>query len=240
MDNEYCSFNIKEIEEDNFWEYGLKAELENKSAEATYMFSITEAYINGILCNPLFASEVAPGKKSNETITFSLEDEGMDKVTDIELHIRVYDYDNWADDAVAEEVVHVYPYGEDKAELYTRETKSSDTVLVDNDSITVIITDFDEDGIFGYTANLFIVNKTSQNLMYAVDDCSINGYMIDPFFATSIGADKCEFTSMSWLDDELEENDIEEVETIEFELRVYDDDNWTADNLFDQVITVQP
>lgn len=51
--------------------YTLKAQLENKSTEKTYMFSVESASINGVQCDPMFASEVAAGKKANEEINFS-------------------------------------------------------------------------------------------------------------------------------------------------------------------------
>lgn len=50
------------------WGYTLKAQLENKSTEKTYMFSVESASINGVQCDPMFASEVAAGKKANEEI----------------------------------------------------------------------------------------------------------------------------------------------------------------------------
>ena len=58
----------------------LKAQLENKSTEKTYMFSVESASINGVQCDPMFASEVAAGKKANEEINFStdtLEENGI-------------------------------------------------------------------------------------------------------------------------------------------------------------------
>lgn len=62
------------------WGYTLKAQLENKSTEKTYMFSVESASINGVQCDPMFASEVAAGKKANEEINFStdtLEENGI-------------------------------------------------------------------------------------------------------------------------------------------------------------------
>lgn len=35
------------------------------------MFSVESASINGVQCDPMFASEVAAGKKANEEINFS-------------------------------------------------------------------------------------------------------------------------------------------------------------------------
>lgn len=67
------------------WGYTLKAQLENKSTEKTYMFSVESASINGVQCDPMFASEVAAGKKANEEINFStdtLEENGIVEYAD--------------------------------------------------------------------------------------------------------------------------------------------------------------
>lgn len=243
IDNEECTIKITGIEADNVWGYTLKALLENKSADKTYMYSIESAAINGVQCNPLFASEVAAGKKSNEEISFmcdDLEQNGITEYTDIELVFRVYDSNDWSAEDVAQETVHVYPFGEEKAVEFVREPQASDNVVIDNDYVTVIVTGYDEDDIWGYTVNLFLVNKTDVDVMFSADEASVNGFMADLLYANTVAAGKCAFSSMSWADAGLEENDINEVETIEFNLRAYNADEWLEDDFVNETITLNP
>lgn len=240
VDNENCSIILNDIEEDNLWGYTINATVENKS-DKTLMFSVESAAINGVDNDPLFASEVAAGKKANESISFSnLSDYGISEYTDIEMTFRVYDSNDWSADAVAKETVHVYPYGEDKASKFVREAGSNDNTLVDKENIKVIVTDIVEDPIWGYTLNMYLENNTDSSLMFSVDEASINGYMADPFWAKSVAPGKCAFTSMSWSDTTLEENGITSVEEIEFLLRVYDDENWTGSDVINEVFTINP
>ncbi len=243
VDNEECSIVLTELEPDSFWGYTVKARLENKSADKTYMFSLENASIDGVECSDLFAADVAPGKKANEEISLSdseLKENGVTDFSDIELSFRVYDSDDWMADPVARETVHIYPYGEENATVFVREDQPEDIVLVDNDEVTVIVTASEDDEIWGYSTKLFLVNKTDKNLMFSTDEASINGYMFTSLFASTVSAGKCEFTSMSWLDSEMEENGITEVEEIEMRLKVYDDDNWSGDYLVDEVVTFCP
>lgn len=243
IDNEECVIKITEIDAENMWGYTLKVQLENKSADKTYMFSVESAAINGVQCDPLFATEVAAGKKSNEEISFSdsaLEENGITDFTDIELTFRVYDSNDWVADPVAKETVHVYPYGEEKAVAFVREAQTNDNVIIDNEYVTVIVTGYEDDDIWGYTANLFLLNKTDKTVMFSVDDASVNGYMADPFYATSVSAGKCAFSSMSWSDTTLEENGITEVEEIEFLFRAYNADDFMGDDFANEVITLNP
>ncbi len=243
VDNDECSIKITGIDPDGDWGYAVKVALENKSSDKTYMFSVSTGAVNGVEYDPFFATEIAPGKKSNNTIDFTtstLEGYGIEKFTDIELSFHVYDSNDWMADAVAEETTHVYPYGEDNAEMFVREPQDSDTVIVDNDYATVIVTGYRMDDIWGYTADMFFVNKTDKQLMFGTDDVSVNGYMADPFFAKSVSPGKCAFGSMQWSEDTFSENGIEEVEDIEFTLSIYDDNDIFADHYFDGQITLNP
>lgn len=244
VDNEQCTIKITSIEVDDVWGYTIKAFLENKSADKTYMFAVEDAAINGVQCDPFFATEVTAGKKSNEDIYFLVDDDfeenGITKYTDVELTFRVYDSDDWSADEVAKETIHLYPYGEEKAVKFVREAQASDNVIVDNDFVTVIVTGYEKDEIWGYMVKLFLLNKTDQNVMFSVDEASVNGYMADPFYATSVSAGKCAFSSMTWSDTTLEENGITQVETIEFEFRAYDNDDWSRDDFVNEIITLKP
>lgn len=243
VDNSECSIKITGIDPDNMWGYTLNVNLENKSADKTYMFSVSDAAINGVQSDPFFATEVAAGKKANADISFSdstLEDNGITVFTDIELSFRVYDSNDWTVEAVAEETTHIYPHGADEATTFVREPQSSDEILIDNEYVTATIIGYEEEGTWGYTVNLFLQNKTDATAMFSVDEASVNGYMADPFYATSVGAGKCAFSSMSWSDTTFEENDITSVEEIEFKFRAYNGDDWTADDFANELIILNP
>ena len=233
---------ITGIENDSFWGYTLKVYLENKSAEKTYMFTITKGAVNGVEWDPLLAETVAPGKKANSKAYFVNEEKEalLPVFTDIELEFRVYDSNDWMADDVALETVHVYPLGEDKATAFIREPQETDTVIVDNDQITILVTGYPEDSFWGYVASVYLVNKTEKTLMFTVDDASVNGFMCEPFWACTVAPGKQAFESISWTESSLEENNITEIETIEMTFRVYDSDNIFDDDIYNESVTLTP
>ncbi len=207
------------------------------------MSSVKDASINGVESDPFFATTVTAETKANKDINFStstLEDNGITEFTDIEITFRVYDSDDWLADDVANETVHVYPYGEENAVRYERETLASDTVLADNEYVKVTVTGYEEDSIWGYSVNLFLENKTDSEVMFSVDDASVNGYMADPFYAKSVPARKSAFSSMSWSNSTFEENGIDEVESIKFTLKAYDSDDYSKDKYFNDTVEWNP
>ncbi len=163
----------------------FKVTLENKSSDVTYMYAIDSASINSVDSDPYFADSVAPGKKANDEISFTddfLTEDDFGVFSDICMTFHVYDYDDWAADDVAEETIHIYPYGEENTAPYVRQVQDTDTVIADNDDVTIIVTGYDPDGFWGYTVNLYLVNKTDSEAMFSADNVSVNGFMVDPYW----------------------------------------------------------
>lgn len=246
VDNEYCKITVTEIDPDNLWGYTIKTELENKSVEKTFMFTLNNCSINGVQCETLTAQEVAPGKKALEDIsliTSTLEKNGIRNYTDIALSFRVYNTDDWGEEAAAEETVHLYPLGEENVDVFLREPQSSDIVLFETDKVKATVIGIREDPLWGYTLDLYLENKTGKIVMFAVDDASINGYMADPFFATELYPENRKFASVSWSNTTLEEigiSDYTSITDIEFNIHAYDSRDWLADHFADETVTINP
>lgn len=244
VDNDYCTIKLTGVDPDDDWGFGINIFVENKTDDRNLMFSVDDAIVNGVEFDPFFATEVAPGKKDNDTISFMDEEltEIIGVFTDIEMNFRVYDSDNWEEDDLVDVTTHVYPYGEDKVVQFSRESLSSDIVLLDNEYVTMLVTGFEEDHIWGYTANVYLVNKTDVAVMFSVEDASINGYMIDPFFAQSVSAGCCAFGEMTWSEESLAEDDIsiKDIETIEMTVRAYNDEEWQDDDFANETVTIEP
>ncbi|MCD7837334.1 MAG: hypothetical protein LUG65_00280 [Clostridiales bacterium] len=243
VDNDECTITITGLDPNNIWGYAVDAQFENKSSDKTYMFSVESASVNGVSSDPYFASEVTAGNKSNEEINFpdsDLAEYGVEEFTDIVITFRVYDSDDWEAEDAAYETVHIYPYGEENVVAFVREARDTDNVIIDNDYVTVIVTGYEYDDIWGYTVNLYYENKTDTEVMLSVDDASVNGYMIDPFYAETVAAQTCAFSEVSWYEEELEENGISEVEEIAFQLTAYDNEDWTGDYFVNETITLNP
>lgn len=241
VDNEECVIRVTGIKPTYSFDCELKVEMENKSADKTYRFSIRGAAVNGLQCETMFSAEVAAGKKAADTISFygtGIEKENVD-FSDIELTFKVYDGDKWMD-TVALETVHIYPYGEENATQFKFQKKDSDIILVDNEYITAIVTGFDPDNLWGYTVNLFLQNKTDKEAMFSVNEASVNGYMVDPFWAESVIPGKCEFDALHFSSHSLEEVGVGEVEEIEFIFRSHNDEDWFAEDYFNEPVTLNP
>lgn len=113
-------------------------------------------------------------------------------------------------------------------------------ILADNDACKATVTKAEMDSIWGYCLDLALENKTEdQTLMFSIENASVNGYMCDPFWSCEVTAGKKANSEVNWYKETLEENGITEVTEIEFTFRVYDSENWEADDLFNETVVIQ-
>ena len=232
-------FQVKGVEHGMFG-YTWKAYLENNT-DQSLRFTMDGTSICGMMCEPLWVETVEAGKKSNSDISWSdrtLERNGVTRVDNVEFGLRIQDNEDWSADPLVDEIVHVYPYGEENATVLTREPQEGDLVLFENDECRMTVLGWGEDSIWGFGLQVYLENLSDHNLMFAVNDASINGFMCDPFWASTVAAGKAEFSEMNWSDRKLEENGIETIEEIELPITVRDYDHFSQEPVIDETFTV--
>ncbi|MBR3973566.1 MAG: hypothetical protein IKJ99_06410 [Oscillospiraceae bacterium] len=111
FEDENCAIIVTGFDPDNIWGYTVNVYLENKT-DKNLMFSLDGAAVNGFMCDPFWAEEVAPGKRSNSGISWSssdFEDNGITELESITLPFRVYDAEDWMDDDILYETFTLNP-----------------------------------------------------------------------------------------------------------------------------------
>ena len=242
VDNDDCKITVTKLDLDNKYGPTLKVQLENKSEDKMLVFILDTAAINGVQSSAYMYQAVEAGKKDTREIVFS--DEAFTKhdigdYTDIELSFRVRDNDNWEADPVAEETVHIYPYGENKATTYVRQEQKSDTVLIDNESVSIIALDFEDEAEY-QDLNLFILNKTDKTIEINANNVSVNGFMANPSFWYNVHAGKSAFTTITWTESSFRYLDVGDFTDIEMTLEVTDPSDWYADALAEEIVHYYP
>lgn len=102
-------------------------------------------------------------------------------------------------------------------------------VMFDQDNIKITCKGFvpgSEDGWDDPAVKFLIENNTDKDIIVQTWDVSINGFMIDVFCSEEVAAGKKMNGDMSWLQSDLDENGIVELETIEFYFHIIDSDSW--------------
>ena len=249
-----CKIILTQIQTDAWnWQYGdfygVDLSLQNTSADTEYQVTVTNPCIDGVAVRGHYNGTVLAGETVSETIALRdelLVESGATDYTDIELTFTIRPVGD--PDHSVSETVHIYPLGEDKAKTFVREAQPTDTVLVDNDAVTVVVTEcsakYDEENDFeSYDVDFYIVNKTDVNIVTSEDEASINGVLCDPTFANEVPVGKVGLFTMSWSKYALEDAGIPEpdVKEIKFLLKVKDDHvlGW-GESFVEQEVTLNP
>lgn len=211
---------------DDIWGDGIKLLLENNS-DKNVTVGCDALIVNDYMITDLFAAGIAAGKKTNETLYLSstqLKAAGIENVGKIEIYFRVYNSDTYENIFTSECVT-----------IQTSEYASMDTVpndagteLYNSDGIRIVGKTVDENSFWGTAILLYCENSSERNVSISVDDMSINGFMMTPFFSTTIYAGKKTIDEITVFSSDLEENGIESIEEVELKFHIYDVDSYST------------
>jgi len=244
IDTDKASATVTSLDEDDPFGYALNLYLENKSADTNYMFAVSGCAVNGVEVLNLGAFSVPAGNVAFDKLYITdaiLEENGITDFSDIYLKIRVFDSDSWDPDDVAEQGVHIYPKGQDKAEVFVRDVKATDRIIADNEDITVIITGMSEDDLLDTEELCFyFINKTNEDIMFSMQEVSVNDFKLDPFFSVTVQPGFSKFHNASWFEDDLEENGIDDIEKIEFTMVATDPSDYDKPDYMTEKVIYNP
>ncbi len=197
----------------------IKLLVENNS-DKDYTIGCDALIVNDYMIGDLFASEVAAGKKANETIDLysaELQAAGIDNVGKIEIYFHAYDSDwnNLFENVYAE--IHTSAFD-------SMDTQANDTgmELYNGNGIRIVGKTVDENSFWGTAILLYCENTSGKNVCISVEDMSVNGFMMDPFFATNVYDGKKSIQEITLFSSDLEENGIETIEEVELKFHVFD------------------
>lgn len=225
VDQDGIKITATEYVSDSIMGDGIKLLVENNS-DKDYTVGCDALIVNDYMITDLFVSEIAAGKKANETMylsSSSLSAAGIENVGKIEMYLHAYDSElNYL-------FKNVY------TELHTSEFDNMDTTpndagieLYNENGIKIVGKTVDEDSFWGTAILLYTENTSGKNVGISVDDMSINGFMMSPFFSTTVYDGKKSIDEITVFSSDLEANGIESIEDVELKFHIYDADSYST------------
>lgn len=242
VNNENLVFAITGYKENEHLGLEMHVTCENKS-DKNMMFSLDNVSVCGLMFDPLWAEEIAAGKKVNSIVyfdTYALSEMGVASLDEISFRLNVIDNDEWMNEPFAADTFTVYPTGlaADSVSYPNYRHKNGETVVLDNDQLLFIVEKVDDTDSDIYTLNCYIANRTSQDLLIGWDMVSVNDSMVDPFWASGVSAGKQLYTRINFFRSDLEAQGIENVTEIGFTLSAIDYDSY--DTILEETCSFQP
>ncbi len=93
LDRDGIKITAKELSNDSFWGPEVKVLVENTSSQSVTV-QLRDVSVNGIMMEPMFSTDVAAGKKVNDSITFmssEFEEAGITMIQNMEFSFHVFD-----------------------------------------------------------------------------------------------------------------------------------------------------
>lgn len=223
VDQDGIKITATEYVTDDIWGDGIKLMVENAS-DNDYTVGCDALIVNDYMITDLFSADVAAGKKSNEVMYLSsseLKAAGIDVVGKVEMYFHAYD-SNW--DSLFQNV-----YSEIETSQYSNmDTSPNDegTELYNENGVRIVGKTVDENSFWGTAILLYVENTSGQNVGISVDNMSINGFMMSPFFSTTVYDGKKAIDDITVFSSDLEENGIESIDEVELKFHIYNADSY--------------
>ena len=217
---------VKSLDESDSW-YGpsLKLLIENNSGQDLTV-QCRNASVNGYMCETMMSTDVANGKKANDTLTFDADQlalSGVDAIGEMEFSLHIFDADTWDTYLDTDPII----VKTSLAGTFEQEYDDSGDVVYSSDGIYIIVKGLTDDASWlGSSIMVEVINATDSGITVQARDTSINGFMVSPFFSCDVCAGKRAIDDITFSSSELEDNDIETIEDVELSFHVFDLESW--------------
>ena len=189
-------------------------------------FQSRNASVNGYMIETMMSVDVATGKKANDGLTFMRSDLdacGISVIADMEVEFHIFDSDTW-DTYLDTEAVQIKT---SIADSYQYTYDDSGKVAYEGNGFKVVIKGLAEDeSIFGPSIVVYIENTSKKDITVQVRNLSINGFMVEALFSCDVKVGKRAVDTITFLESDLEENEISSIEDVELSFHIFDLDEW--------------
>ena len=211
--------------EDGWMGPEIKMLVENNSSK-NVIVTADAVSVNGYMMpTASLYAEVAAGKKANESMSImlsELEYSGIDTVAEMQFYIQVTDAESW-DTLTISELLTLTT----SAAPYEQSVDDSGDVLYESEGIKIVCKGLKQDIFWDGTVVFYLENSSDRAITVYAENVSVNGFMQDVGMWSDLRSGTKLIDGMSIIDlSDLEIENIDQIENIEFNLRVIDAVTW--------------
>jgi len=225
LDESGIKVTAKGISYDSIMGPSVQLLIENNSGK-DLTFQCRDTSINGNMVEPMFSVDVVNGKKANDTITFmdsDLEKYGIETIADITFSLNIMDSSSWEDYIVTPQI----QLKTSAFDTYEYTYDNSGQVVYNENGIEVVVKGLATDSsLLGPGIVVYIANNSNQDITVQARDISVNGFMIDGIFSQDVVVGKHALSEVTFLESDLEQNGITNIENAELAFHIFDKESW--------------
>ena len=224
LDEQGMKIQIKELDAGSLFGTELKVLIENNT-DKDLTVQCRNASVNGYMVETMFSADVAAGKKANEGITFmssDLERCGIQTIADMEFSFHIFTTEDW-DTYLDSQPVQIKTSA---ADGYSYTYDHPGTQVYSGNGVEIVAKGLENDSILGPELVLYIRNDSDKAVMIQSRDTSVNGFMVETIFSEEIMPGKHAVAGVTFMDSDLEENNIAQIQDLEMSFVIMEADSW--------------
>lgn len=225
LDQDGIKVTLKSLEFEGMFGPSLKVLVENDTEEPITV-QTRDSSINDVMVETMFSSEVASGKKANDSITFMESELAHAEITtikDIEFKLHIFNSDTW-NGILDSDTIRINT-SEDSS--YVQEYDDSGVIVFDDKGFKIVVKKVNSsDSFWGADVYVYIENNSDSDVTIQAREVSINGFMVDPIFSSDILAGKKAYDTITFLESDLVDNDIKSIENMELSFHIFESSSW--------------
>jgi hypothetical protein len=218
------------MEQRKHWGPRLKVLVQNDRNDSVTV-QVRDLSINGAMIDGIFSCDVTAGKQANDDITFmssDLEMAGIKVIKEIEFKFHIFESDSW--DTIFDSETITITTSADSS--FNQIFDDSGLVALDQRGFKIVIKYLDsEDSFWGADIYVYIENNSDTDATIQLRDMSVNGFMVDPIFSSEVLSGKIAYDTITFMETDLIENDIDSIDKLEFKFHIFASSDW--DTIFD-------
>ena len=222
LDENGIKITAKGLDKDGILGPEVKLLIENESGKDVTV-QARNVSVNGYMVDDIFSADVVNGKKVNDELTImssSLKKAGISTIADIEFSFHVSEAHSF-DSLFDSDLIQLKTSAADGYE-YTFD--DSGDVVYDEGGVKIVVKGLsDSDSVFGPGIIVYTENNSEKDVTVQVRDVSVNGFMVDPIFSADVAAGKHAVDSITFMSNNLDENEIDKIKDVELSFHIFND-----------------
>lgn len=224
VDEADVKITAKSLTTDGLMGPEIKLFIENNSGK-DLTFQCRHATVNGYMVDTIMSVDVVDGKAANDSLTlmtYSLEACGIDVLADLELSFHIFDseWETYLD-------TDFIQLKTSASGNHTQTYDDSGDLAYDGNGIKIVVKGLTEDdSLLGPSIVVYLENTGDKNVTVQTKDVTVNGMMVEAVFSSEVVAGKRTVDTITFLESDIEENDITEIKDVELSFHVFDSEEW--------------
>lgn len=225
VDDQGIKITAKRLENESLFGPEIKLLIENNSGK-DLTFQCRNASVNGYMVETMMSVDVVNGKKANDSLTFMESDFdicGIDAIADIEFSFHIFDMSDW-ETYLDTDPIQIKT---SIADSFTYSYDDSGNLVHEDNGVKIVVKGImPDDSLFGPGIVVYIENAGDRDITVQARDVSIDGFMVDAIFSSDVMQGKRTVDTITFMQSQLDENEITSIENVELSFHIIGLDNW--------------